>query len=113
MAERARYVREWTVLMDQYPLVLTPFMLLPTFKWNRDTEGRDGVMEVLGSAFFSYSMTFMGWPAGNVPANYTDGLPVGVQIVGQRFREDLILDACEAIEARVGVMAHKLWAREA
>ena len=113
MAERARFVREWTVLLNRYPLVLTPFMLTPTFKWDRDTEGQDGVREVLGAAFYSYSMNFMGLPAGNVPANYNDGLPVGVQIVGQRFREDLILDACEAIEQRVGVMAHKLWEREA
>ena len=36
-----------------------------------------------------------------------DGLPVGVQIVGQRFREDLILDACEVIEDSVGVMAKR------
>ncbi len=112
MAERARFVREWTVLLDQYPLVLTPFMLNPTFKWDRDTEGCEGVQEVLGTAFYSFSMNFMGLPAGNVPANYNDGLPVGVQLVGQRFREDLILEACEAIEARVGVMAHKLWARQ-
>ncbi|MCP5082422.1 MAG: amidase [Alphaproteobacteria bacterium] len=111
MAERARFVREWTVLLHKYPLVLTPFMLIPTFKWDRDMEGQDGVREVLGAAFYSFSMNFMGLPAGNVPANYNDGLPVGVQIVGQRFREDLILDACEAVEQRVGIMAHKLWAR--
>lgn len=111
MAERARFIRDWTVLLSRYPLVLTPFMLTPTFKWDRDTEGQEGVREVLGSAFYSYSMNFMGLPAGNIPANYNDGLPVGVQIVGQRFREDLILEACEAIEERVGAMAHKLWAR--
>ncbi len=109
MAERARFIREWTVLLSRYPLMLTPFMLTPTFKWDRDTEGQEGVHEVLGAAFYSFSMNFMGLPAGNVPANYNDGQPVGVQIVGQRFREDLILDACEAIEQRVGIMAHKLW----
>jgi amidase len=57
-------------------------------------------------------MNYMGLPAGNVPASYNDGLPVGVQLVGRRFREDLILDACEAIETRVGVMAQRLFARE-
>jgi amidase len=29
-----------------------------------------------------------------------DGLPMGVQIVAPRFREDLLLDAAEIIEAR-------------
>ena len=57
------------------------------------------------------AMNFMGLPAGNIPGNYNDGLPVGVQIVGRRFREDMILDALEAVEQRVGVMADRLFAR--
>jgi amidase len=36
-----------------------------------------------------------------VPTGLADGLPVGVQIVGPRFREDLVLAAAEAIEAKV------------
>jgi hypothetical protein len=34
-----------------------------------------------------------------------------VQIVGRRFREDMILDAAEAVERQVGIMAQRLWAR--
>jgi amidase len=113
MAERAKYVRAWTTFLDETPLMLTPFMLQPTFAWDRDAQGPDGVREVLHSAIYSYAMNFLGLPAGNVPAAYTDGLPIGVQIVGRRFREDMILDALEAIESRVGVMAPRLWAREA
>lgn len=113
MAERNRYIREWTVLLSEFPLILTPFMLTPCFSWNRDAEGEEGVREVLGNAFYSYSMNFMGLPAGNVPANYNDGQPIGVQIVGPRFREDLILDACEVIENSAGIMAHHLWDRAA
>ena len=47
-----------------------------------------------------------------MPIGYADGRPAGVQIVGRRFREDLILDAMEAIEASVGILSHTLWARE-
>ncbi|MEM9062170.1 MAG: amidase [Pseudomonadota bacterium] len=110
MARRAKYVRAWTQFLAEYPLVLTPFLPKPPFKWNRDEEGLEGVREVLGSAIWSYSMNFMGLPAGNVPAHFADGLPIGVQIVGRRFREDMILDACEAIEDRAGVMADRLFA---
>ena len=56
-------------------------------------------------------MNFLGLPAGNIPANYNNGLPVGIQIVGRRFREDMVLDACEAVEQRVGVMAERLFER--
>lgn len=68
--------------------------------------------KVLGSAIHSYSMNFLGLPAGNVPAACENGLPIGVQIVGRKFREDMILDACEAIEQHVGIMAHRLFGRE-
>ena len=110
-ARRAGYVRHWLELLADYPLVLTPFLLQPTYAHARDYEGREGAEDVMLKGFYSFAMNFMGLPAGNVPANYNDGLPVGVQIVGQRFREDLILDACEAVEDRVGVMAHRLFER--
>jgi amidase len=45
----------------------------------------------------------LGLPAMAVPTGVVDGLPVGVQLVGPRFREDLCLAAAEAIEARAGM----------
>ncbi|MBT6094068.1 MAG: amidase [Rhodospirillaceae bacterium] len=113
MAKRAHYARAWTTFLAEYPLVLTPFLPHPTYAWDRDAQGLEGVIEVLGAGIYSYSMNYMGLPAGIISANANDGLPVGVQIVGQRFREDLIIDACEAVEDRVGVMAEILFGREA
>lgn len=111
MAKRSFYVRQWQLFLQDYPLVLTPFLPKPTYDWDRDLQGADGANEVLGAAIWSYSINFLGLPAGNVPANYNDGLPVGIQIVGPRFREDMILDACEAVESRIGIMAERLWQR--
>jgi amidase len=108
---RAMHTRRWLELLAETPLVLTPFLLAPTYAHGRDYEGRAGAEEIMLKAFYSFAMNYMGLPAGNIAANYNDGLPVGVQIVGRRFREDLILDACEAVEQRVGVMAHRLFAR--
>lgn len=113
LAKRNHYHRNFNLMFQQYPLVLTPFLPRPTYEWDRDTQGPEGVREVLEAGIYSIAFNYTGLPAGNIPANYNDGLPVGVQIVGPRFREDLILDACEAIETRVGVMAEKLFAREA
>ena len=111
MAQRSYYVRQWQLFMEQYPLVLTPFMPGLTWAWDRDLQGVDGARDVLEAGIYSISINFLGLPAGNVPANYNDGLPVGIQIVGKRFREDMVLDACEAVEQRVGVMAEKLFER--
>jgi len=38
-----------------------------------------------------------------VPTGVVDGLPMGVQIIGPRFREDMVLDAAQAIEQACGV----------
>ena len=47
----------------------------------------------------------LGLPSACVPAGRDEatGLPIGVLITGQRFREDLCLEAAEAIEARLGI----------
>jgi len=111
MAKRTFYAREWAECLAEYPLFLTPFLPNPPFAANRDAEGWDGVKDVLGGALYSYSMNYIGQPAGNIAAGMHEGLPLNVQIVGRRWREDLILDACEAVEARVGVMAEQLFER--
>jgi amidase len=54
----------------------------------------------------------VGMPAGVVPVDLVDGLPSGIQLIGQKWREDLILDAMEVIENATGVMTRKLWDRE-
>jgi amidase len=114
MAQRSHYARQWNLLLDQTPLIVTPFMPAPFFAPNRDTEGDAGVTEVLGSAIWSYSMNFLGLPAGTVPARIaklpSGPQPINVQIVGRRWREDLIVQACRVIEAHMPPVAPALWA---
>jgi Asp-tRNA(Asn)/Glu-tRNA(Gln) amidotransferase A subunit family amidase len=38
-----------------------------------------------------------------VPTGPSNGIPLGVQIIGSRYREDLCLDAAETIEAQCGL----------
>jgi amidase len=115
MAKRTYYAREWSLFLEQYPLVLTPFLPQPYFKPDRDTEGAEGVHEVLGCAVYSYATNYMGLPAGCVPSRLADlpqgPQPINVQIVARRWREDLAVDACAAIESRAGRMCDLLWER--
>src|SRR5262245_13523649 len=112
IAERTRMTREWSVFLDRYPLVLTPFFMRPTFPWNYDAQGFAQTKDLFDAAIYSYGVNYLGLPAGVVPVGLVEGLPAGVQIVGRRFREDLILDAMAAVEAQVGVLAKTLWARD-
>ena len=115
MAKRSHYARVWSLFLQEYPLVLTPFLPQPFFAPDRDAQGADGVREALGSALWSYSMNYLGLPAGNVPARLAElpqgPQPINVQIVGRRWREDLVVDACVAIEDRVGSLCETLWQR--
>ncbi|NRB17558.1 MAG: amidase family protein [Rhodobacteraceae bacterium] len=117
MAKRTHYARQWSLFLEQYPLVLTPFLPQPFFKPDRDTEGSEGVHEVLGCAVYSYAINYMGLPAGCVPSRLAElpqgPQPINVQIVARRWREDLAVDACVAIESRIGRMCDLLWERMA
>ncbi len=113
LAKRSQYAREWSLFLQDYPLILSPFLPRPFFKPDRDTEGAEGVHEVLGCAVYSYAMNFLGLPAACVPARLADlpsgPQPINVQIAARRWREDLAVDAAAAIEARVGQMCLPLW----
>ena len=111
IAERTRMTRAWSVFLDRHPLVLTPFLMRPTFSWNYDAESYENTKDLFDAAIYSYGINYLGLPAGVVPVGLVDGLPAGVQIVGRRFREDVILDAMAIVESHVGVMAKTLWAR--
>ena len=49
-------------------------------------------------------VNILGLPSCAVPVGGDDGLPQGVQLIGARFREDLLLDAAQAVEDRAPVL---------
>ena len=117
MAQRTHYARVWAAFLEDYPLVLTPFLLQPFFPAGRDAEGAEGVRDALGHSHWSFVMNFVGLPAGNLPTHIADlptgPQPIGVQIAGRRWREDLIVDAMQAIEAEIAPACFQLWQRAA
>jgi amidase len=111
IADRTRMTRAWNVFLEQYPLILTPFLMRPTFAWNYDAQGYEQTKDLFDSAIYSYGINYLALPAGMAPVGLVDGLPAGVQLVGRRFREDVILDAMAVVENHVGVLAKTLWER--
>lgn len=111
IAERTRYTREWNIFLDEYPLVLSPFLMRPTYDWNYDELSERNTHDLFQSALYSVGINYLSLPAGIVPMGLIDDRPAAVQVIGRRFREDLILDALEAIEDRQGVLTRQLWER--
>lgn len=111
LADRTRMTRAWNVFLDTYPLVLTPLLMRPLYPWNYDAQDYLCTKDMWDAAVYIYGVNYLGLPAGVVPIDLVEGLPAGVQLVGRRFREDVILDAMAAIEQRAGCMVKRLWAR--
>ncbi|MCZ0737042.1 amidase family protein [Phreatobacter sp. AB_2022a] len=112
IADRSRHIRNWMTFLEDYPLVLTPTTVKRTPETNADLGGDKRVRELFHNDLrFISSINVLGLPAAVVPAGINKGLPVGVQIVGSRYREDLCLDAAAAIESRVGIVTKELWGR--
>ena len=109
--DRTRMIRAWNLFLETYPLVLTPFLMRPTYPWNYDAQGAAQVKDLFDAAVYSYGINYLALPAGVVPIDLVEDLPAGVQLVGRRFREDTILDAMAAVEQRAGSLVEQLWAR--
>jgi len=101
LAERTRAIREWSVFMAHTPLVLTVVSTELPYAHGFDIESAARTRKLWRECATLMAVPVLGLPGMAVPTGVADGLPVGVQIVGPRFREDLVLDAAEAIEARV------------
>ena len=111
IAERTRLVREWNLFLAEYPLILTPYLMRPGYPYDYD-ETFEGVKDIFDASIYSYGVNYLGMPAGHVPVDLVENMPSGVQLIGQKWREDLILDAMEAIENSAGIMTRDLWGRE-
>jgi amidase len=104
LGRRDGIARAWSEFQARYPLMLGPVGTEPPFAANYDTQGAEAVRELLRRLRFVVAGNLLGLPAVVVPVGVAEGLPQAVQIYGARYREDLCLDAAEAVEERLGVV---------
>jgi amidase len=114
IATRSHHLRAWLLFLEKWPLVVTPTTVQPTPGVRADLAGNRRVRELFRNDLrFTSAINVLGLPAAVVPVALHQDHPVGVQIIASRYREDLCLNAAQAIERRAGVLARLLWAREA
>jgi Asp-tRNA(Asn)/Glu-tRNA(Gln) amidotransferase A subunit family amidase len=98
--ERDRLREELVQWMETTPIIIAPVGATPAYPHNTLK------VTVQGSTFgtfkaFSYAQTFsvFNLPVVTIPAGKSnDGLPIGVQIAGLPFAEEMILAAAEIVE---------------
>jgi amidase len=96
-------LRAWSGFLGQHPVLLAPLYTARPFGPRVDLEdGRVG--EILQAMRMVIAVNLLGLPSVAVPVGTASGLPQGIQLIGARYREDLCLDAAEAVEQHRGVL---------
>ena len=99
LTRRATLAREWLLFFETYSVLLMPVSGELPFPDGLDLRDDASFARVWRAQLTQIAIPFMGLPALTVSTGLVGRLPVGVQVVSGRFREDLCLLAGEAIEA--------------
>ncbi len=99
--ERWRLSVAWSRFFQTYPLVVGPTWTTDPFLHDADF-GDDGGDATVDTLRFITPANFMGLPSAAVPTGVHDGLPTGVQVLADKWRDDLSLQGAAIIEAALG-----------
>jgi amidase len=104
-AQRDGVARAWSMFMATHPLILSPTWTQLPFEHGFDVASPQASLAAKELFRPVLPANLMGLPSACVPAarDAATGLPIGVLLTGQRLREDLCLEAAEAVEARLGL----------
>ncbi|WP_329350740.1 amidase [Streptomyces sp. NBC_01261] len=90
--------RRMGLFHERYDLLVTPTLPITAFEAGVEVPKGSGYRRWTGWTPFTYPFNLTQQPAATVPVgNDGDGLPVGLQIVGARHRDDLVLRAAHAL----------------
>ncbi len=99
LARRATLIREWATFLESYAVIVMPVCAELPFADQLDIKDDASFWRVWRAQMPQIALPFIGMPGLTVSTGMVGTSPVGVQIVAGRYREDLCLEAGEAIEA--------------
>ena len=104
---RSKLARQWRAFLSDYPVLLCPVSGELPFADQRDVGSQADFDAVVAAQMAQIGLPFMSLPGLTVTTGTVEGphgpAPVGVQLVANQFREDLLLDAGEVIGETVAI----------
>jgi amidase len=99
---RERILRQ----MQNYPVLLCPTAAIPAFRHGeREWQVEGQTVKYLDAWSYCEWFNLLGFPAVVVPMGLSeDGLPIGVQIAGRPWEEELVLAVAAALEGARGLL---------
>jgi amidase len=99
LTRRATLARQWLEFLEKYAVVVMPVSGELPFPDGLDRKDEASFARVWRAQLPQVAIPFLGLPGLTVSTGLVGRVPVGVQVVSGRYREDLCLLAGEAIEA--------------
>ena len=97
LRDRARLTRVWRQFLAEWPLVLCPVSGDFPFENNADVQSAADFDRVFEAQMPQIAPPLMGLPGLALATGFEGGRPVGVQLLADQLREDLLLAAGEVI----------------
>lgn len=104
-SERARLERTWSAFFADHPVMIGPTWCRLPWPYAADLDPVSGRDLLLDTMRFILPGNALGLPSVALPTGEADGLPTGIQIYADQWREDLCLQAAATIETGVGAPA--------
>jgi len=104
LQSRARLIRAWRAFLSDYPVMLCPVSGALPFEDLRDVQSQADFEAIAEAQMSQIALPFLALPGLTVTTGDAGGLPVGVQLISNAWREDLLLDAGEVIGGVVPVV---------
>lgn len=101
---RSRLVRAWRAFFADYPVLLLPVSGELPFADHRDVASQADFDAVIEAQTPQIGLPLMGLPGLTVTTGSVGKTPVGVQLVADQFREDLLLELGQVIAEDIPVL---------
>lgn len=101
IAVRAQVYETINKVFKDYDIFITPSTAIPAFKLGIMFPSKINGINVSPTAWmpFSFPFNLTGHPAASIPSGWSsNGLPIGMQIIGKRFDELTVLQVSKAFE---------------
>ncbi len=99
LQKRATFVRQWMEFFERFPLAITPVSGELPFRDQEDVESPEAFRRIMEAQLTQVGLPLMGLPGLAVTTGMVGTVPVGVQLLAGRYREDVLLQAGAVIEA--------------
>lgn len=99
---RVTLMREWDMFLQDYPVLICPVSGTLPFDQQQDVQSPEGFAALFEAQLTQRAVPTLGVPSLAVAMGETGGRPNGVQLIGPRLREDILLAAGAVIEAASG-----------